>query len=264
MNKQSLIIVAVLLLLLSACKAEKEIIYLQDVVANQAQPISNSKLITIMPGDKISIIVSSRNPQMSAIFNLPQVSYRAGQSNITNFNEKLSGYTVDQNGNIDFPQLGKMKVAGLTRAEVAEQVQSSLLSSGLLQDATVVVEFMNLHYSVLGEVKNPGQYPVDNDQITIFDALSKAGDMTIQGKRDSVFVIRESGGQRVTYALDLRSTNGTFGSPAYYIQQNDVVYVKPNNKRARESTVNGNNVLSTSFWISLASLLATVCVLIIK
>ena len=157
-----------------------------------------------------------------------------------------------------------MKVAGLTRAEVAEQVQSSLLSSGLLQDATVVVEFMNLHYSVLGEVKNPGQYPVDNDQITIFDALSKAGDMTIQGKRDSVFVIRESGGQRVTYALDLRSTNGTFGSPAYYIQQNDVVYVKPNNKRARESTVNGNNVLSTSFWISLASLLTTVCVLIIK
>ena len=262
MKKGLFIVLAVLLL--SACNAQKEVIYLQDVVANQVQPITNQKLITIMPGDKISIIVSSRNPQMSAMFNLPQVSYRAGQSNISNYNEKLSGYTVDQSGYINFPQLGKLKVSGLTRAEVADMVQNSLLSSGLLQDASVVVEFMNLHYSVLGEVKTPGQYAVENDQVTIFDALSKAGDMTIQGKRDSVFVIREHDGNRVTYALDLRNVNGTFNSPAYYLQQNDVVYVKPNNKRARESTVNGNNVLSTSFWISLASLLTSVCVLIIK
>lgn len=262
MRKLGLIVL--IALVLGACNAQKDVIYLQDIAANSSQVINNQKLITVRPNDKISVVVSSRNPEMSAMFNLPQVSYRAGQSNLSSYNEKLSGYTVDKNGEIEFPMLGKLKVEGLTRAEIADMVKGRLTSSGLLQDATVVVEFMNLHFSVLGEVKNPGQYVVDNDQITIFDALSKAGDMTVFGMRDSVYVIREQAGKRTTYALDLRSTKGTFDSPAYFLQQNDVVYVKPNAMRARQSTVNGNNVLSTSFWISLASLLTSVLVLIVK
>lgn len=252
------------LIALASCDASKDVLYLQDISSTEFQDIGNYEEVKFKPGDKISIIVSSRDPKMSAIYNLAQVSYRAGQSNMTSYNEKLSGYTIDEQGNIMFPVLGRLHVGGLTRQGVCNLVRDKLISEGQLQDPSVTVEYMNLHYSVLGEVKNPGKYNIDEDKVTIFDALSEAGDLTIYGKRDAVFVIREVEGKRQTYRLDLRSTQGFYDSPAYYIQQNDVVYVQPNPKRARETTVNGNSVLSTSFWISLASLLTSMAVLIFK
>ena len=160
--------------------------------------------------------------------------------------------------------LGSVYVAGMTREEIAAHIKSELISQNLIKDPVVTVEFMNLTVSVLGEVANPGRYSIDKDYITLLEALSMAGDMTIFGKRDKVLVLREVEGQQRVYGVDLRSAEQLYNLPVYYLQQDDVVYVEPNSMRARQSTVNGNNVLSATFWMSLVSLITTVTVLFVK
>lgn len=137
-----------------------------------------------------------------------------------------------------------------------------MIKENLVKDPVVTVEFANLGISVLGEVNSPGRFSIDRDRITILDALSMAGDLTIYGNRSKVMVLRQEGDVQRVYGLNLTSGEHIYTSPAYYLQQNDVVYVEPNAVKARQSTVNGNNVRSTSFWISLASLLTSVAILI--
>ena len=167
-------------------------------------------------------------------------------------------------GNIDFPVLGHIHVAGMTREEIALCIKEELISKNLVKDPVVTVEFMNLTVSVLGEVANPGRFNIDKDRLTLLDALSMAGDLTVYGKRENVLVQREENGKKTLYRVNLNSGYDLYASPVYYLQQNDIVYVEPNSVRARQSTVNGNNVRSTSFWLSLASLLTTITVLIVK
>ena len=220
------------------------------------------------PEDKLSIIVNSRDPQLTDLFNLPYVTRQLGQSLREDYNagtnSGVSGYTVDANGEIDFPVLGKIYVAGKTRQEIAETIKGELVKDNLVKDPVVTVEFMNLCISVLGEVNNPGRFGIDRDRVTVLDALGMAGDLTIYGNRNDVLVLRQEGEAQRVYTIDLTSGRQVYSSPAYYLQQNDVVYVKPNEVRARQSTVNGNNVRSTSFWISLASLLTSVAILIVN
>lgn len=116
----------------------------------------------------------------------------------------------------------------------------------------------NLYYSVMGEVANPGRFSMDEEKVTILDAISNAGDLTIQGRRQDVMVLRQENGHQKVYKIDLCSGKDIFNSPAYYLQQNDVVYVTPNDTKKRSSTLNGNTVQSTGFWISMASLLMSV------
>ena len=113
-------------------------------------------------------------------------------------------------------------------------------------------------------MNNPGRYNIDKDNITILDALSQAGDLTVYGKREKVLILRNEDGKQRVYGVNLCSGDHIYSSPAYYLQQNDVVYVEPNDTKARQSTVNGNNVRSTSFWISLASLLTSIAILIVN
>lgn len=152
----------------------------------------------------------------------------------------------------------------MTREEVAVYIKKELQSHDLIKDPVATVEFMNLSVNVMGEVNRPGRYNIDKDHLTILDALSQAGDLTIYGKREKVLVLRNENGKQRVYGINLCSADHLYSSPVYYLQQNDVVYVEPNDTKARQSTVNGNNVRSTSFWISLASLLTTISVLIFK
>ena len=138
------------------------------------------------------------------------------------------------------------------------------INKNLLKDPIVTVEYNNLYFSVLGEVKNPGRYRIDRDRITLLDAISKAGDLTIYGKRENVLVLREKKGIQYSYEVNLCSSENVHSSPAYYLQQNDILYIEPNSKQAGQSTVNGNNIRSTSFWLSLASVITTISVLIFK
>ena len=220
--------------------------------------------IRLRPYDKVSIVVNSKDPQLADLFNLPIVSYRNSQSMSLSSGQQISAYTIDQNGEIDFPVLGKIKVAGFSRNEVADRIKNELISSNLVKDPVVTIEYANLGFSVLGEVGRPGRYSFDRDHMTVLDAIGMAGDLTIQGERQNVLVMREMGDQRVNYRINLQSGRELMQSPAFYLQQNDVVYVLPNKLRSRQTTVNGNNVLSASFLIHAASVLTSIAVLFVK
>lgn len=260
------------MLLLSSCNASKNVVYFQDLTPGESEiALASSPAIKIGPEDKISIIVSCRDPQLAMLFNLPRVSMQIDQAvtssssgSSTGGSQGVSGYTVDRNGEIDFPVLGKIKVAGMDREEIAAYIKSELLRQNLVKDPVVTVEYMNLCFSILGEVNQPGRFSIDRDHVTLLDALSMAGDLTINGNRKKVMVMRQENGKQRVYGVDLTSGEYVYTSPAYYLQQNDVVYIEPNDMKARQSTVNGNNVRSTAFWLSLASFLTTIAVLVFK
>lgn len=256
---------------LVACSTPARITYFQDLRPGESeQQVVAATEIKVRPGDKLSIIVNSRDPQLTQLFNLPYVTKQLGQGTISagatsaNSSQGVSGYTVDEQGMIDFPVLGMIEIAGKNREEIAAFIKEELLAKNLVKDPVVTVEYMNLCISVLGEVASPGRYSIDRDKVTLLDAISMAGDLTIYGKREKVLVLREENGVQRVYGVNLCSAEHLYTSPVYYLRQNDVVYVEPNNVRARQATVNGNNVRSTSFWISLASLLTTIAVLVFK
>jgi polysaccharide biosynthesis/export protein len=263
------LIAIIIALALASCKTTQKIVYLQDIAQKPIQKISeNENDIVAQAKDNISIIVSSKDQQLAAIFNLSRVSNYVSSasgstSNIFSMNGDIASYTVNDDGNIDFPVLGEIHVEGLTKYQISSMIKDKLVKSNLILDPVVTVNFLNLHISVLGEVAHPGQISIDRDQINLFEALSKAGDLTIYGRRDSLLVIREENGQRTTYSVDLR-TKKLFDSPVYNLKQNDIIYVKPNSTRAGQSTVNDNNVKSVSLWLSITSVLTTLGILIFK
>ena len=265
MNLCKNLLLAASIILLGACSTSKNITYFQDLRPGESElTLAAPVEIKIQPKDKLSILVNSQDPRLTNLFNLPIFTQQIGQEGNTGSSRGVSGYTVDTDGNIDFPVLGQLQIAGMTREEVAAYIKKELQSHDLIKDPVVTVEYMNLSVAVMGEVNNPGRFSIDKDNLTILDALSQAGDLTIYGKREKVLVLRQEEGKQRVYGVNLCSAEHLYTSPAYYLQQNDVVYVEPNATKARQSTVNGNNVRSTSFWISLASLLTSIAVLIAK
>lgn len=261
-----IILLGTAMFLLGACATPHKVSYLQDVGTNVRREGIARVAVTVQPEDKISIIVNSQNPELADMFNLPVLTHRVGQpmNSGYNYNQQVSSYTVDSNGNIDFPVLGEIRVAGLEREKIASYIKNELVRKNLVRDAVVIVEFMNMGVSVMGEVNRPGRFNIERDHLTLLDALSMAGDLTIYGKRENVLVIRRENGGETFYRVDLCDSKSLYASPAYYLRQNDMVYVEPNSVRARQSTLNGNNVRTASFWMSLASLLTTIGVLIFK
>lgn len=258
----STLILAVVLM--TSCGTVKDIAYFQNKVVNEPEAIDKHAGIVIQPKDMLSIVVSSRNPELVAMFNLPVISYQAGSEIVSGAGQqRLMGYVVDNNGYIDFPVLGPIKVAGLTRWELSKLIKERLLNEGLLTDAVVTVEFMNFKVSVIGEVNSPGTYTLNNDKVTILQAISLARDLTIFGQRENVCVIREREGERVIYEINLCDVS-MFNSPAYYLQQNDVVYVQPSEIKARQSTTDDKALRMTSIFVSGGSLLVSIAALIVN
>ena len=248
------------LLFMASCATNKEVTYFQDIIVTSDSTVTESlpPEITLRPEDKISIIVNSKDRELTDLFNLPYVTRTIGSTTDYATSHGLSNYIVRNDGTIDFPVLGNVNVAGLTRDEVAAYIKNQLISKNLVNDPVVTVEFINLQFSVMGEVRSPGSYRITRDRVTLLDAISQAGDMTISGRRDNVLVLRpDTAGKFYAYQVDMRSFESVVNSPVYYIHQNDYIYVEPNKKRANESTVNGNTVRSASFWISITSLLAS-------
>lgn len=264
--KRLLLFSAVAVVLLAGCKTQREVTYFQDLKVNSPHLIDSIGTVRMEPDDQISIIVSCKEPQLAALYNLVRSQSRVGMtgqgSSLSN-NGETSAYTIDNEGNIDFPVLGKLHVAGLTKQEVSDLVKRRLVESDQIKDPVVTVEFANLAFSVLGEVKNAGKYAITKNRTTLLDAISMAGDLSITGLRDSVFVIREADGKRTAYAVDLRSKD-VFTSPVYYVKQNDVIYVRPNAMRAGQSTINENTFSSVGFWMSVGSFLMSLGVLVFK
>lgn len=262
---RNLVVMAVLATFAS-CGAPKHITYMQGFDQGDVQQLVSQRRLTIQPDDKISIVVSSKNPELAQIFNLPIAQVRLGQtgSSSSTSGGQVSAYTVSADGNINFPVFGQIHCAGMTRMELASMLEKKIVDGGYLKDPVVTVEFLNAFVTVLGDVHSPGQYPITNDDMTVLQALGKAGDLNITGMRTNVLVVREEDGKDVAYRLDLTNTKSLMESPAYRLQQNDVVYVEPNNYAKRQSVANGTSVLTPGFWISIASFAVTIAVLITK
>ena len=261
--KRTLFYVVALLCLCSCGNTLQEVTYFQDLPFNSSQDIDSVGVIKMEPDDQISIMVSCKDPELSMLFNLVTVQNRVGSNNAYSGNNYLSYYTIDKDGYIDFPVLGKVHVAGMSRQQVAMEIKDRLDKSGQASNPVVTVEFANLTFSVLGEIKSAGKYSITKNRTTILDAISMAGDLNITGLRGPIYVIREEKGKRITYPVDLRSQD-LFKSPVYYIKQNDVIYVRPNKMRAGQSTINENTFSSVGFWMSVGSFLMSMGVLIFK
>ncbi|MBQ9677077.1 MAG: polysaccharide biosynthesis/export family protein [Prevotella sp.] len=249
-----------------SCTTPKNISYFQDTYNGQVARIAYSQGIKLKPGDMISIVVKSKSVELTNALNLPVTTQIIGAPEETSLRQSqgVGGYTLDHDGNIDFPLVGSIHVAGKDKSEVASTIKQILKDQQIATDAVVTVEYINLNYAVMGEVKAPGQFSFNKERISILEALSTAGDLTLYGRRDSIIVWRENEGQRQTYVVSILNGNELINSPAYYLQQGDIVYVQPNNYRKRQSRANGNEVLSGSFWLSAISVLTTLGVLLFK
>ncbi len=207
-----------------SCNTAKNTVYLQDMRHDSLGMAVTPHEITLQPYDKISIVVGSRDAKLSALFNLPVVTEGVGSSDSIG-GRGISMYTVDRQGNIDFPVIGSLHVGGLTRDSVAKMIKRRLADDQLLADGVITVEFSNLSVAVLGEVNRPGRFKITRDCITIFDAISMAGDITRHGDRRRVTVTRNENGVQKMYTVNLLSAKDALASPAYYLRQNDMVYV---------------------------------------
>lgn len=220
----------------ASCSTWKDFSYLQDADNFENLDIYNLPEIRVRKGDVIDIFVSSRNPESSQPFNLTASANTSSTSVGAGGNLRILGYQVDEFGDIEFPQLGIIHCEGMTKCELSNFIKSELIKNDYLKDPIVTIEFENLNVTVLGEVNNPGSYPMKNDHTTLLEAIGMAGDLSVYGRRDKVAVIREIDGKRTIVYHDLRSKE-LFNSPRYYLQQNDIVYVEPNKYKSSQSNV---------------------------
>lgn len=262
------------MLLFGSCSTPKNITYFQDVYSGAVISPSAQRDIKVQPEDKLSIIVTTQDPALSQLFNLVTTQNRLGQttastSQVGNMgssssNGQTSYYTVDRMGDINFPVIGKLHIAGMNRYEVAEYIEKKLREDDLVKDPIVTVEFANTGLSILGEVTSPGRYEFNKDHLTVIDAIAMAGDLTMNGERENILVMRKDGdGRQQGYRIDLTDMRSLMDSPVYYLQQEDVIYVSPNDKKKRETTPNGNTPYTPSFWVSMGSFAVTIATLII-
>jgi len=264
-----------LILLLSSCHAYKDIVYVQD--AGRLADFTDTTHCSIpdpilKQGDLLVITVNATTPEAALPFNLPLIpgqgnntgNYDPSSGNISSAGSTGSGtlqnYLIDTQGNINFPVLGKVHAVGMTKNQLADYIVKQIHPKYIKEDPIVNIRFANFKISVLGEVARPGAFSINNEEISLFEAIALAGDLTIYGKRDNVLLIREGNdGKRQTTRIDLRDSR-LINSPWYYLQQNDVLYVQPNNPKSRASGFSTAETISISVvgtLISVASLIVT-------
>ena len=210
--------------LICSCVSPKEVVYIQDAPKQSQEKIKTNYQTTIQKDDQLYIVVSSKQPELTAPFALSEMG---GSGKGTSSGTK--GYLVDSQGDIVLPVIGRMHASGKTCTRLAEDIASTLRSEDYIQDASVNVQIMNFKFSVLGEVSSPGTYEIEGQRMTISEALRRAGDLKLDGNRD-ITLIREINGQREIAQIDLRSKE-LFTSPYYYIKQNDIIYVSPSDRK---------------------------------
>lgn len=261
MKKYSYLFV-LLVALMTSCSAPKNVAYLwnsDDVDLSQSQYLYDAK---IMPKDILTITVNTVNPEASAPFNLiVRSTLTSTSSTIGTTGGSLQTYLVDNEGGIDFPVIGYIKVGGLTKRECEKFIHDKVKPYlNAAENPVVTVRMSSYSISVLGEVNRPGSYQVSREKINILEALAQAGDLTIYGVRERVKLIREDAqGHKQIHTVNLNDAN-ILTSPYYYLQQNDILYVEPNKVKAQNSTIGQ----STTLWISATSILVSVAALVVN
>ncbi len=247
-------VVAVILMMVG-CGSSKEVAYWQNIDSISLAASKGLYDAKIMPKDELTILVQTTDPLTSEPFNLRST----GQTNSKN---QITGYLVDNDGMINFPIVGKIHVAGLTKTECEDLIKSKIQPYlARTENPLVSVRTSSYRITVIGEVNKPGVIPVATEKISLIEALAEAGDMTIYGKRDNVLLVREDKtGEKHTVRLNMNDAN-IINSPYYYLQQNDIVYVEPHKVKARNTFFGSNTSIFYSvigITTSLVSLLITI------
>ena len=255
------------LLILTGCGSYQQIAYVQEAGkrADLSENISSRVPETqIKVGDLLIITVNTNTPEAAVPFNLPiiptgEASTSYGATNLS-YGLSLQNFLVDMEGNIEYPVIGRIQAAGMTRSALQDYIKKAIYPNYIKDEPIIMVRYLNFKISVLGEVARPGTFKIDNDKVSLFEALALAGDLTIYGNRPNVLLVRENNGKRESYRIDLRDKD-LIDSPFYYLQQNDVVYVEPNASRSRSSLIGSAESLSISIvgtLISLSSLIINI------
>lgn len=262
MKKINSVFLLVTLAVCTSCVSQKKMIYLQgsDVSYAKSQQIEQHFELKIQPDDQLAISINSKDKELIEPFNNNTlIGSGNSQAQSSNIQAGVTYFQVDKDGNIDFPILGVIKAAGLTRIELAEKIKQDLVRQDYIKDPVVSVKLMSFKVTVLGEVKTPGVQQITGERLTLLEAIGMAGDLLPSGKRENIMVIREENGQRATYVVDLTSDEAVFTSPCYYLQQNDVVYVEPNSAIRVKGSATMTTLTSTASLVSvLASLISII------
>ena len=247
----------------TSCISNKKMIYLQGATQQYALPqeIMDYTELQVQPDDQLAISVASKDVELLARFNNNTLIGGGNNSqtgtNTVNVSSGVSYFRVNKDGNIEFPIFGTIHVGGMTTGEISAMIQKRMIDEGYINDAVVNTKIMSFKVTVMGDVKNPGTQTYQGERLTILEALGKAGDLTNSAYRNNVLVIREENGQRKAYEVNLLDNQAVFNSPAYYLQQNDVIYVQPN----KSQRVKG----STSYtWLSVGSTVVGMVVSIVS
>lgn len=261
--------VAAAIFLLGSCAARKKVVYVQDIDSKPNYDASTNYEAILKPDDLLGILVSSISPEVAAPFNIGPSgsasggsggggsSASGGSESSQGQNGGLRSYLIDNSGFVDFPIIGKIKLAGLTKSEANTLLVKKI--SDYITEPTVTMRILNYKISVLGEVQSPGIIESKGERISFLDALAAAGDLTIYGRRQNILLIREIEGKKTYNRIDITSSD-FLNSPFYYMAQNDVIYVEPNKTRVNSSLI-GPDI---SVFVSLTSLAITLTLLIIR
>lgn len=257
MKKNSIVWGVLLVLLLGSCASRKDMVYLYEQEGGVQTEVNHSYEPKLQPDDILSIIVNSNSPELAGKFNPGLVAFQNTTEQRGAGIQRLQTYLIDKEGYIDFPVVGKIKLGGLTTPEARDTIKKAIETQVI--DATINLRIMNFKVTVQGEVARPGTFDIESERITLLQALSKAGDLTIYGKRQDILLIREVDGKRTYNRIDI-TTADFIESEFYYLMQNDIVYVEPNKVRVNSSAVGPN----LSFAVSAISLLTTIIVVILN
>jgi len=255
--KKIFFFVALTLLVLS-CNTNKQIVYVQDAGKQILYTDSSNSAIpdvTLKVGDLLTITVNTTTPEASIPFNLPVIPSQNSFniSSVTTVASSLQNYLVDTRGDIMFPVIGRIHVAGMKKTDLNDYIKAQIYPHYIKEEPIILIRDANFKISILGEVNRPGVCPIDNEKVSIFDAIALAGDLTIYGRRDNVLLIRESNGKRVSVRIDLRDKR-LIDSPYYFLQQNDILYIQPNNPKSNSSNLGSLETFAISIVGTLISL----------
>lgn len=247
---------AVMLLVITGCATPYNVAYFQDMPIEQEVTAIAPQEVTFHIGDELSILVSTRDAALSSMFslyshyNVADASTSGGGNNYY----RDSKYIVSMDGCIDFPVLGRIQAAGRSREQMQRDIKQMIQDQNLVKDPVVTVKYENLFVTVIGDAGHVGRVPIDRDQFTLLDALSQSGDLALSGQRENLRVIREVGfDKRIAYEINMCSAEELYNSPAFYLQQNDVIYIEPSNKVKRTTTEYGSSMVNYTFWMGIIS-----------
>lgn len=250
------LLLILIIIAFSSCTSSKEIVYFQDEPLSSLNSVDLVSDIVYKPNDLLTINVSALDPETVMPFNLPVIT-NSISSLRTQGDIRMQTYIVDLNGNIEFPVLGSIKVGGLNRIQTTLMLKERI--SEYVKDPIINIRLTNFTVTVIGEVNSPGTYTIEDERISLLEAIGLAGDLTIHGKRENVFLIREDNGVKRFTKFDLTSIN-VLNSPNYYLEQNDVIYIEPNPAKVRSASYNQNYVVI----ISAVGTLATIAAILVK